>query len=58
MSQETSVILRQMLYHSLIAKEDNKDINYLIRAITAMCTKDDVAAVKEQVAEELADRKK
>ncbi|MCL2610427.1 MAG: hypothetical protein FWE02_01990 [Defluviitaleaceae bacterium] len=47
MAKETEAILRTILYQAMIA-ENKADIE---TAIKAMCTKDDIAAVKEMVAE-------
>jgi hypothetical protein len=48
---ETTAILRTLLYQAMMAKEENKDIDSVINAIAVLCTKDDIAAVKEKVAE-------
>jgi hypothetical protein len=47
MSQETTAIIRSLLYHL----ESTDDIEEARRAVKAMCTKDDIAAVKELIAE-------
>ena len=52
MAIETTAILRQLLYQAMKAKEENKNIDTVISAISVMCTKDDVAAVREQIEED------
>ena len=47
MAKETEVILRAVLYHTMKAKS----VKEIEHAIKAMCSKDDIAAVKEQIAE-------
>ena len=47
MSRETEVILRALLFQAMQA-ESKEEIELAIRA---MCSKDDIAAVKEQIAE-------
>jgi uncharacterized protein YerC len=47
MSQETSAILRALLYQSLSA-DDVEDVR---AAIKAMCTKDEIAAVTQEFEE-------
>ncbi|GHU91627.1 hypothetical protein FACS1894202_13420 [Clostridia bacterium] len=51
MSQETTAIVRSILFQLEIT--DN--IKAARRAVKAMCTKDDIAAVRELVAEAKAD---
>ena len=52
MSRETEVILRTILFQVMTAESKEA----AIIAIQAMCSKDDIAAVKEQIAELLAMR--
>ena len=47
MSQETTVILRAVLFQAL----RTNNVEEIRAAIKAMCSKDDIAAVKEQIAE-------
>ena len=47
MAIETTAILRQLLFQAL----RSNDIDDIRDAIAVMCTKDDIAAVKEQLAE-------
>jgi hypothetical protein len=47
MSMETTVLLRTILFQVLEAK----NMYEIETAIKAMCTKDDIAAVKEQIEE-------
>jgi len=47
MSRETEALLRAVLYQIMIA-EDKEDAE---TAVKAMCTKDDIAVVKEMVME-------
>ena len=44
---ETTVILRSMLYQARTAKS----LEEIVTAIEVMCTKDDIAAVKEKISE-------
>jgi len=46
MAHETVVLLRSLLYQA----KNAKDVNEIIRAIEVMCTKDDIAAVEQQIA--------
>lgn len=54
MSMETDVILRSVLYQVMIAK----DLKEAERAIAVMCSKDLVAAVKEEAAKHKAEQNK
>jgi len=45
MAHETVVLLRSLLYQAKSAK----DVDEIIRAIEVMCTKDDIAAVEQQI---------
>jgi hypothetical protein len=44
---ETTVILRTILYQAMNAES----LDEVIDAVKVMCSKDDIAAVKEQIAE-------
>ena len=48
MSMETTVILRTTLYQAMKAKSKEEIVN----AISVMCSKEDIATVKEQIAKE------
>jgi len=50
---ETDVLLRQILYQALVT-DDLEDVR---RAIKVMCSKDQIAAVMEMVAESKAAKK-
>lgn len=50
MAMETTAILRSVLYSTL----RSKDLGEAARAIKVMCTKDDIAAVEQAIAEEKA----
>lgn len=43
---ETTVLLRTLLYQA----KNAKDVDEVIRAIEVMCSKDDIAAVEQQLA--------
>ena len=45
---ETTAILRSLLYHI----EKAKTVKEAIAAVKVMCTKDDIAAVEQQIADE------
>jgi len=47
MSQETTVLLRSILY----SIETAESIDEIKRAVRVMCTKDDIAAVEQEVSE-------
>jgi hypothetical protein len=51
MALETTAILRSTLYHAMKAKT-TKDV---VNAISVMCSKEDIATVKEQIAREQAE---
>jgi hypothetical protein len=50
MAMETTAILRSVLYSTL----RSKSLDEAARAIKVMCTKDDIAAVEQAIAEEKA----
>lgn len=50
MSQETTVILRSILYQL----KESEDLIDAVMAVEAMCTKDDIAAVEQKIAEKKA----
>jgi hypothetical protein len=50
MALETTVILRTILYQAMKAKTKEEIVN----AISVMCSKEDIATVKEQIAKEEA----
>jgi len=47
MAMETTVLLRTILYQAMMSG----DVEDVIRSIKVMCTKDDIAAVEQAVAE-------
>ena len=49
MAMETTVLLRTILYQVMRAK----DMDDAIRAVRVMCSKDDIAAVEKEIADEL-----
>ena len=53
MAMETTVILRTTLYQAMKAKNTEEIVN----AISVMCSKEDIATVKEQIAREKAEEK-
>ena len=50
MALDTAVILRSILYHMKTAE----DLTDAVLAVEAMCSKDDIAAVDQKVAERKA----
>jgi hypothetical protein len=53
---ETSTILRGILFDAMLAELDGRGVDFIIRSISAVCQKDDIAAVKEQIGEEIKAR--
>ena len=53
MAMETAVILRTTLYQTMKAKTVEEAVN----AISVMCSKEDIATVKEQIEREKATEK-
>jgi len=51
MALETTVILRTTLYQAMKAKTKEEIVN----SISVMCSKEDIATVKEQIAKEKAE---
>jgi len=54
MAMETTVLLRTILYQAMKAESQQEVIN----AITVMCSKEDIATVKEQLEQEKSQAKK
>ena len=49
MSQETDALLRTLLFQAMKAKLEGKPIDDVISAIRVMCSKDMIAAVKDEL---------
>jgi hypothetical protein len=53
---ETSTILRGILFDAMLAELDGRGVGFIIRSISAVCQKDDISAVKEQIEAEIKAR--